>query len=255
VDTAETSAPFSQAGAPVVQRTKAAGSKPTVAGKTAKAKSGGSEPAKPPRYPGHDSAVNKRALLAVARHRNQTLKLELSQPESVALANNAHGTKNVTALMPLGTAICHKMSASWLAEQVMQHCKKPTPAAFMAFAASCISAITPQATDQCPGAGTEYHGKALADLAGATSHAHTAASNWHSPAHRYEFAHHFARCVAQSPVNLFIGDSATNSAIGAEGDSNRYRNRCRSPRSRRSRQTAGKRNAKGKEMSSAMPGQ
>ena len=252
---AEVGAAVARVDAPIVQRTKNAGGQKSTKSHNKASKSEGGMQVKPPRYSGHDSAANKRALLAVAKYRKQMLKLELSQPETVAVANQAHGKQNITPLMPLGTAICHKMAASWLADRVMQHCQNPTSQEFAKFAASCISAITPQATDQCPGAGSEYHAKACSDRQDAEDHAQTAAAKWHIPKERYGFAHEFARCVAQSPVNLFIGDSATNSAIGAEGDSNRYRNRAKSPRSRRSHQKAGKLNKTGKEMSSALPGE
>jgi hypothetical protein len=200
------------------------------------------------RYPGHDSAANKRALIDVLNHRKKSLHKSLSHPEETARSVSKNsgkpetGLQNVTASMIRGTAICHKISDKSIRDKITSlfeaEKKSKDKVPLDSYLISLVNYISPaHAKDETPSGG---------DYAAEASNKHSAAFSARlemivekaGSANRLAQAHIVGRNVANSPVNLFLGDSITNSSIQAHFDQNTYaapsgHNPPPTPRSRR----------------------
>jgi hypothetical protein len=184
------------------------------------------------RYPGHDSAANKRALIDVLNHRKQTLGISLSHPEETARSVSKKsgapetGLKNITASMLRGTAICHKISDKSIRDKINhlfeaeKKSKDKTP--LDSYLISLVNYINPaHGGDQTP-AGGDYAAEAKNKYDDAFSARIEMIVEKAGSGNRLTQAHIVGRNVANSPVNLFLGDSKTNSSIQAHFDQNTY---------------------------------
>jgi len=218
---------------PIAQLAKYTKTKPKAKTKFKKAKAkvtgltGGQD-----RYPGHDSMGNKRALIDVLNHRKTSLGKSLSHPEETAHTHSTNagkpetGLTNITPTMIRGTAICHKISDKSIREKInslfsAEKISNDTTN-LDSYLISLVNYINPaHATDETPTGGNyakeakdKYDNAFVArinmilDTPGSTS--------------RLANAHIVGKNVANSPVNLFLGDSVTNSSIQAHFDQNTY---------------------------------
>jgi hypothetical protein len=198
------------------------------------------------RYPGHASAANKKALIEIAKHR-QNKKYGLSHPETTAVKNSPNtakpvtGRKNRTKKMPSGTAICHKISDKSIRTRIEQLFEKEKGNKkgneLNSFLQGLIKYINPShiSTDVAPKGGF-YETQVKAKFAEATAAYSKMANAAAGSAGRLGLAHEVGAAVANSPVNLFLGDSSTNSSISARFDQNTLlhkQKRAPSPRSKR----------------------
>lgn len=223
------------------------------------------------RYSGHDSAPNKRALIHVLQHR-QTFR-DLSHPESTAHSTNKTfnvsdrsttpetGQKNSDARMPQGTAICHKISDNEIRERINTYLTAASYGALDTYLRDLVHYIKPDNSDETPTNGA-YWDECQKKLATAKTQLAVLATAV-SPLEKATAAHEVGKCIANSPVNLFVGDSTTNSTIQSAFDQNTYGDEARTtgftapltPRTRRAKPLSTKAPVKrGKaEMKSSQP--
>lgn len=186
------------------------------------------------RYSGHDSTGNKRAILEVLDHRADNLGKSLSHPEEKARKVNANnsgvpetGLANKTKLMARGTAICHKISDKSIRDEINGMLAKEgvskDPAPLDSYIDSLITYINPaHVTDETPSDG--LYAKAVADkYINAVAAQIEMTGEAPGSAKRRTEAHIVGKNVANSPVNLFLGDSVTNSSIQEHFDQNTYK--------------------------------
>lgn len=174
------------------------------------------------RYPGHDTSDNKDALLDVIIHRKENLKRPLSVPEETAYRNSKRqkmsitGKGNTTNEMPSGTAICHKVSDKAIRNKINGLLKGPDHI-LRAYLEEGIRYITPDHNKHQTPASGAYEKEAQAKV----DTANTALTSFNeSTFKKAEFAHQVGRAIANSPVNLFIGDSRRNSSNQQNFDTN-----------------------------------
>jgi hypothetical protein len=184
------------------------------------------------RYPGHDSAANKRALIDVLNHRKKTLGKSLSHPEETARkVSKSSGTpetglKNITPSMIRGTAICHKISDKSIRDKISAlfeaEKKSKDKTALDSYLISLVNYINPaHATDETPSGG-DYAAEAKRKYEDAFAARLEMITEKAGSGNRLVQAHVVGKNVANSPVNLFLGDSVTNSSIQAHFDQNTY---------------------------------
>jgi hypothetical protein len=184
------------------------------------------------RYPGHDSMANKRALLEIAKHRHHQ-NIQLSHPEATAVRNSPDpkwpttGYGNKTQRMEMGTAICHKISDKSIRSRIdllyEAETKSKDEGALDEFLLYLIKYIDPShiGSDDAPKGG--YYEAQVKAKYGMANDAFTLSSALKAGnPKRAICAHIVGAAVANSPVNLFLGDSKTNSAIGAHFDQNTF---------------------------------
>jgi hypothetical protein len=184
------------------------------------------------RYPGHDSTGNKRALIDVLNHRKTSLGKSLSHPEetahtsSVSAGKPETGLTNITPTMIRGTAICHKISDKSIREKInslfsAEKISNDTTN-LDSYLISLVNYINPaHATDETP-TGGNYAKEAKDKYDNAFAARINMIFDTAGSASRLTNAHIVGKNVANSPVNLFLGDSVTNSSIQAHFDQNTY---------------------------------
>lgn len=183
------------------------------------------------RYSGHNSAANKRALLHVLRYRKHDRHMRLSYPEETALANSTTnnpqtGLANRTPQMPRGTAICHKISDNSIRAKIngLLHLEKGNgnKQPLNGYLQMLVNYIKPEKrSDDTPSSGP-YWNEARYKYATAKAQLDAARGKAAGSSSRAIHAHTAGKNVANSPVNLFLGDSITNSSIHAHFDQNTY---------------------------------
>lgn len=183
------------------------------------------------RYPGHDSDPNKRALYDVITHREKLKNIRLSHPEKTASGNSAPGNiqtgqQNQTSLMPQGTAICHKLSDKSIREEIEELLKNEKitkdPTALdnrMKELVDYIDHNKHGGMDMVP-TGGDYENESVKKHTAAENARQTMINKKPGSFIRLSYAHIVGKNVANSPVNLFIGDSITNSTIQTRLDQN-----------------------------------
>ncbi|MEI8603566.1 hypothetical protein P4S55_24445 [Shewanella sp. PP-Sp27a-2] len=184
------------------------------------------------RYLGHDSMGNKRALIDVLNHRKTSLGKSLSHPEETAHTNSVGagkpetGLTNITTTMIRGTAICHKISDKSIREKInslfsAEKISNDTTN-LHSYLISLVNYINPaHATDETPNGGN-YAKEAKDKYDNAFAARINMILDTPGSASRLTNAHIVGKNVANSPVNLFLGDSVTNSSIQAHFDQNTY---------------------------------
>lgn len=184
------------------------------------------------RYPGHDSAANKRALIDVLNHRKKTLNKSLSHPEETARKVSKRsgapetGLQNITPSMIRGTAICHKISDKSIRDKITSlfeaEKKSKDNTALDSYLISLVNYINPaHAADETPSGG-DYAKEAAKKYDDAFAARIKMILGKAGSGSRLALAHVVGKNVANSPVNLFLGDSITNSSIQAHFDQNTY---------------------------------
>jgi hypothetical protein len=178
------------------------------------------------RYAGHDSKGNKKALIDVISFREKGNRKKsslrgLSIPEKTALDNSISagapvtGKGNITADMLAGTAICHKISDKAIRDKI--NSLMDSPFILKAYLEEGIKYITPDHGKHNTPAKGPYNDEVNRKLKAATK----ALKNFdESTFNEAEFAHKVGQSIANSPVNLFIGDSRQNSSNQANFDPN-----------------------------------
>lgn len=193
---------------------------------TGKAK-GGEE-----RYPGHDSKNNKKALINVLNHRKGNLYKILSHPEETAHGTNQvskkpeTGKANITHQMPVGTAICHKISDKSIRDKIEflfnAEMKKGNKSKLDSYLENLIDYINPDhLKDETP-TGGDYEKEVNKNYEKAWDASLEMILLSPGSKKRLVLAHVIGKNVANSPINLFLGDSITNSSIQANFDQNTY---------------------------------
>jgi hypothetical protein len=184
------------------------------------------------RYSGHDSTGNKKALIDVLNYRKGTLGKSLSIPEeqartiSIAKGQPETGLANVTPDMIRGTAICHKISDKSIRDKIEELFKAEVISKdttnLDSYLIKLVNYINPaHATDETPAAG-DYAKESKKKYDAANTACLNMLLVTAGAASRRTNAHTVGKNVANSPVNLFLGDSVTNSSIQEHFDQNTY---------------------------------
>jgi hypothetical protein len=178
------------------------------------------------RYSGHDSIGNKRALIQVSRYRKEDPSILPSIPEETALNNYTlkkplSGKANITEEMSSGTAICHKVSDKSIRIKINGLLKLDNHV-LVSYLEQGLEYIKPDhEKDNTPSKG-EYHDEAQRKYNAATGALEKLRQPSLSATQKSNLAHEVGKNIANSPVNLFIGDSRQNSTNQAYFDPNRY---------------------------------
>ncbi len=179
------------------------------------------------RYPDHDSQANKYALLDVAKFRREK-GITLSHPEETAFNNwdgiskPETGRKNITGEMPSGTAICHKISDNEIRTSINHLFKEDHEGALDSYLSLLVETFKPDHTKHnTPADADGHYNKEAQEKHKAAHNACERAKNT-SGEERLRNAHLVGMNTANSPVNLFLGDSSTNSSIGYRLDGNMH---------------------------------
>lgn len=198
----------------------------------AKKAAGGAKPKKAAgstgRYPGHDSTANKHALIDVLNHRNGNLSYPEATAHAQSLAAGAPvtGLGNATATMARGTAICHKISDNSIRTKIDAlldaEKKSGSKTNLNNYLQELVDYIKPDHAAHDTPDGGAYAKEAKKKHIAACAALSMAKSSGAASKSRKDRAHAVGKNVANSPVNLFLGDSTTNSAIQAHFDQNTY---------------------------------
>ncbi len=182
------------------------------------------------RYPGHSSIYNKRALLAIVRYRKEKLNCTLSHPEATFYDNNKNnnttrpetGRVNTDNIMRNGTAICHKISDKSIRVSIDSFLINNDFQSLFIYLRGLLAYIDPAhvRSDYAP---TDADSEYVKEI----TNAYNSAKYWYDmlldqKSNSNQCAHGVGKFVANSPVNLFIGDSITNSGIQDNFDGNEF---------------------------------